>query len=51
MSFALLAGDRVHIKGLNQLLLIHESLEGISPSFCDGVDVLDLLDVIKMQSW
>jgi len=43
VSLTGVVGDGVHVHGLEELKLVHESLEGEGPTLTDGLDVFGLL--------
>jgi hypothetical protein len=50
VSFAVLVSDGLHVHGLEELHLVHEAGEWEGPTFRDGLEVLNLVQV-KIDAW
>lgn len=40
-------GDGIHVHRFEKLLLVHKSLEWVSPSLSNGVEVVDLFEIFN----
>ena len=45
VAFALTVGNGLHVHDLEELKLVHESIQGVGPAITDGLEVLDLVTV------
>jgi len=45
VTFAVGIGDGLHVHGLEELHFVHEASQGVGPTFRDGLEVLDLVDI------
>lgn len=50
MTLALGVGDGLHVHDLEELELVHESLEWVSPAITNGLEVLDLV-LVDVKDW
>lgn len=51
MLLTIFISDSVHVHRLEELSLVHKSLEWVGPAFSDGVEVVQLLEVFDIDEW